>query len=350
MSDDTDVEAPGWDAITAATDRLYKGQKERHVAAMPPPGMGGEDVLNGISIFEGTGDEPHWHYVTYGLTELFGKESSDPDESGYGFELTFRLKRGDETEPPRWPFENLQALGRYVFDSGNVFEPGQYRQRLAPIVQQIETDIFSLIFVADPDLPAMDTPNGRMRFVQAVGITNDEMNAVWNVGVEKVRELLARQSPKLVTDIARKSVLEDQALRREVEEQAARDGSPTGFIHGDQVEVEPQGEKATIVFGATTVSALLAVLPFRLPFGQSLVMVAGNNWVTFERGEANAFHSEGSLAWLKLDEAGLRELTEALRPIEGSYALPCLPGLTLRVEPTPISYQGKVLYRIGEAD
>lgn len=350
MAESEDVEAPGWNAITAATDRLYAGQKERHVAAVPPPGAGGEDVLNGISIFEGAGDEPHWHYVTYGLSELFDKQSGDPDESGFGFELTFRLKRAEESEPPRWPFELLQGLGRYVFTTGRVFEPGQYRQRLAPILQETETQIFSLIFVADPDLPAIDTPNGRVRFVQAIGITNDEMNAVWNVGVETVQALLARHSPKLVTDIARQSVLADQAVLREVEERAARDGSPTGFIHGDRVEVEQDGTGVTIAFGATTVSALLAVLPHRLPFGQSLVMVGGNHWTTFDRAEANSVRAEGTLAWLKLDEAGLRQLTETLRPIEGRYTLPCLPGLVIRVEPTAISYQGRVIYRIGAAN
>lgn len=349
MADETDDAAPGWAAITAATDRLYAGQQERHVAAVPPPGLGGENVLNGISIFEGTGEAPHWHYVTYGLTELFDKDSDDPDESGFGFELTFRLKRGDETEPPRWPFELLEGLGRYVFTTGKVFEPGHYRQRLAPLVPDIRTDVFSLIFADDPDLAAMDTPNGRVRFVQAVGITNDELNAVWNVGVETVRDLLARQSPKLVTDIARVSVLADPALRREVEEQAARDGSPTEFIHGDRIEIEPDGERLAIVFGATSVSAILAVLPHRMRFGRSLVLVSGNNWVTFDRSEANTFSAEGTLAWLKLDDEGLRELGDTLRPREGSYALPCLPGLTLRVEPTEIHYEGRVVQRIGAA-
>lgn len=31
--------------------------------------------------------------MSYGLTELYSKETSDPDVSGFGFELTFRLAR-----------------------------------------------------------------------------------------------------------------------------------------------------------------------------------------------------------------------------------------------------------------
>lgn len=64
--------------------------------------------------------------------------------SGFGFELTFRLKREvGETAPPTWPAELMQGLARYVFQSGNrtkeqisasllclgckCFEPGQGR-------------------------------------------------------------------------------------------------------------------------------------------------------------------------------------------------------------------------------
>lgn len=39
--------------------------------------------------------------------------------SGFGFELTFRLKREPgETAPPTWPAELMQGLARYVFQSG----------------------------------------------------------------------------------------------------------------------------------------------------------------------------------------------------------------------------------------
>jgi suppressor of fused-like protein len=41
--------------------------------------------------------------------------------SGYGFELTLRLKKQPgETAPPAWPAELLQQLARYVFQTGLV--------------------------------------------------------------------------------------------------------------------------------------------------------------------------------------------------------------------------------------
>jgi len=45
--------------------------------------------------------------------------SAADEASGYGFELTFRLKREPgETAPPTWPAVLMQALARYVFQSG----------------------------------------------------------------------------------------------------------------------------------------------------------------------------------------------------------------------------------------
>ena len=39
--------------------------------------------------------------------------------SGFGFELTLRLKREeDDTCPPTWPAALMQSLARYVFKSG----------------------------------------------------------------------------------------------------------------------------------------------------------------------------------------------------------------------------------------
>ena len=56
--------------------------------------LGGNDPLDGISVY--TAKEPieHWHFVTYGFSELYEKETGDPENSGFGFELTFRLVKG----------------------------------------------------------------------------------------------------------------------------------------------------------------------------------------------------------------------------------------------------------------
>jgi len=61
---------------------------------------------------------------SFGLSDLHGDgrvhDVSGPETpSGFGFELTFRLKReSGETAPPTWPAAVMQALAKYVFQSG----------------------------------------------------------------------------------------------------------------------------------------------------------------------------------------------------------------------------------------
>ena len=79
----------GWDAIEAEFLRVYPGQtKPKHYGTIIKWILGGNDPLDGISVYDG-GD--FWHFVSFGLTEIYGKETDDPEISGYGYELTFKL-------------------------------------------------------------------------------------------------------------------------------------------------------------------------------------------------------------------------------------------------------------------
>ena len=53
---------------------------------------------------------------------LFNRYTGRDGPSGYGYELTFRLKKEPgESLPPTWPAELLQALARYVFQTGTIY-------------------------------------------------------------------------------------------------------------------------------------------------------------------------------------------------------------------------------------
>lgn len=116
-----------WGAIDQALEMFYPKQEPYHYAPMISYMLGGPDPLEGIRIYERKEPVPHWYYVTYGFSELYGKESSVAKISGYGFELTFRLKKETgETKPPSWVNHFLNNLARYVFSTGNGFEAGHY--------------------------------------------------------------------------------------------------------------------------------------------------------------------------------------------------------------------------------
>src|SRR4051794_9435935 len=104
MQDDN---APGWDAIEAVmAERLAVDGEPLHWSTGVLPGEAG---VYGISAYR----LPRlWFFVTFGLTELYEKESEDPAVSGWGFELTMRTPRleGDQ-QPPQWPMTLLARLG-----------------------------------------------------------------------------------------------------------------------------------------------------------------------------------------------------------------------------------------------
>lgn len=84
----SEVYAHGWDAIDREAKRIYPGQDNpKHYASLIKWRFGGPDPLDGISVFD-EGD--YWHFVTYGLSELYSKESEDKEWSGYGMEFTFK--------------------------------------------------------------------------------------------------------------------------------------------------------------------------------------------------------------------------------------------------------------------
>ena len=127
MSDNEEINTSGWDAIEQEFLRIYPGQENpKHYGTLVKWMFGGNDPLDGISIYDG-GD--YWHFVSFGLTELYDKECEDKDVSGYGFELTLKLKKYD-FEDTEAEFKNIcnifQIIARMSFERGELFFPYEY--------------------------------------------------------------------------------------------------------------------------------------------------------------------------------------------------------------------------------
>ena len=269
MQDEHDTtDTPGWDAINAALAPLYAGQEPRHYGTALPYTLGGQDPLDGISVYWADAPVPHWHYVTYGFSELYAKESSDADASGYGFELTFRLAAApgeDATStPPVWPLNLLQNLARYVFGSGNVFEDGHHLNANGPIALETDTRLCHLAFIADPQLPARDTANGHLQFLQLVGLTDEEMEAVKRWSTRDVLLALQPAMPLWITDLHRGNLLDDPALAAQVQQGSEREGSSTGMLFIETLQWRQEAGVTTLVLGAGQVSSVSELLGLRL--------------------------------------------------------------------------------------
>lgn len=338
MNDETEVTQAGFDAISHAMRRLYPDQEGVYYGTIIPAFLGGNDPLDGVEVWKSEKGIPHWHYVTYGFTELFEKESGDSDESGYGFELTFRLKRDGGEQPPAWPVSLLQNLARYVFSSGNVFGPGHHMDANGPIALETDTRLTALGFRTDPELGEMDTPNGHMAFLQVVGLTEDEMNAMmcWNGG--KFLTALEKQIPLCVTDLSRVSMMEDPGFRAVWQEGMERDGSSTGFLYMDELGIRLENGRAALRLGAGHNQTLVRMLRARVGKGRSLFLQGSSHAMLFRPGEQAGVSEEDGMPVLTLPADALEELCAVLQPHAGTYPLVAFP-LTVELVPTRITDQ-----------
>ena len=171
----------GWDAITEACERIYPEQKApKHYGTIISWQLGGNDPLDGISIYEG---EDYWHFVTYGLSELYEKESENKEISGYGMEFTFKLKK-DQYEDTEAEIKGicgiLQMIARLTFTKGEIFNPYEYLYtgQTEGIDTKMRSNITGFITIPDPQLQGINTPNGKVSFVELIGVTNHELLAI----------------------------------------------------------------------------------------------------------------------------------------------------------------------------
>lgn len=347
MSEEETDEAPGWDAITDACTAIYGDQEPSHWGTIIPAMLGGDDPLDGLSAYD-AGD--HWHYVTYGYSDLHFKEGDDPDWSGFGIEMTFRLTK-TEDEPPVWPCNLLQNLARYVFQTGNTFAPGHSMNANGPIAADRDTQLTCMVFAEDPQLGSIETPHGRVDFIQLVGITEAEkaMAASWNG--DGLVGLLRKDSELLVTDLARPDASEREEWVATANEGRAREGSSMGTSFASHLTVAVKGllkKRATVELSANIIDQLKLVLPGRLPFGNPYGIRGPDTWVGFVPGDEDGWaRREGGLE-VTLTDASMRAMLDGLEVRRGTYPVPGIPTLTLEVVPTEIKDRdGTVVEVIG---
>lgn len=210
-----ELSAPGWWAIDQALARVYPGQLPHQFTSQTAFEPESPSPLPAVAVYEvprakiaGVWHPAHWHYVGYGLSELFEKLSDDPDVSGFGFELTLRVPRADgEERPPAWGVRLIQALGRYVLLSGEGFDSGHRADLGGPLVPGVATELRGIACVPDPALGKIATPFGTLLFLQVIGLHADELAAFEPMDYERVVMMLAEVDHYGLTDLSRETWL-----------------------------------------------------------------------------------------------------------------------------------------------
>ena len=202
------VNVNGWDAITNLCDKMYPNQKNpKHYGTLISWELGGNDPLKGISIYDG-GD--YWHFITYVLSELYEKKSDVKDVSGYGMEFTFKLKKDNyenEENEIKCICGILQSIARITFTKGEKFNSYEYLYtgQTEGIDYNRKSNITGFITVPDDKFHEINTQNGKVNFVEFIGVTDNELKAIQKKQIT-VKELYKKIGSD-VTSYNRNSVI-----------------------------------------------------------------------------------------------------------------------------------------------
>lgn len=245
-----DGSGPGWDAITAAAARAHPGQRPVLLQAMNDArasGIGagaprtGTEALDAVAAYRAMEPFSHWHYIGYGLTDLYSEGSAADDgsalggydgqrparePSGLGFELTFRLADPGAfdpgSHPPMWPMELLQKLARWALAHERPVVPGDILDLGAPIDGDATTALVGLLAITDPTLAHIDAPAGHVDFVQLVGATAQDLADAKAWHVQGLLDLFGEVMGLGLTDVTRPSVRNLPGFQQRVEAGIAR--------------------------------------------------------------------------------------------------------------------------------
>ena len=140
------------------------------------------------------------------MSELYPSMAAFGAEySKWGYEMTMKV-RESYAETGTWALDLLAQLARYTYQTGNFFEPGAYipgdGSSLHP---ELNSAITGLAIVSDTTVAPIETVHGKVAFLQLVGLTQPELDALARDpdALDSILERMRADDPELVLDMRR---------------------------------------------------------------------------------------------------------------------------------------------------
>jgi suppressor of fused-like protein len=212
-----------------------------------------------------------------------------------------------------------------------------------PIEQGSSTLLHAAIFLRDPQLPPVATPNGRVEFLQVVGLTLDELEAISSWNAAAFLELRRRDDPLLLTDLSRASWLADASFAAQVARRTKQEGSSCGWL-AIVLECDTKSDPVCVRVQSIAVDGLKRRLLGRLPYGRELTLNGKDATVVFKPGKQSRMRLVEDAVTITLRDDHLVEFAELLRPHAGVCPVPGVKNVVLQVLRTEITDRhGKVV-------
>jgi hypothetical protein len=114
---------------------------------------------------------------------------------------------GEEKTPPVWVKHFLENLAAYVFNTNESFLPYQCLDAGGVICQDVDTKLTAIAFVEDKQLKTIDTPNGKVTFLQVIGLSAKELEIFSGDNYLQWLQKFTKNNMFGVTDLLRKEIL-----------------------------------------------------------------------------------------------------------------------------------------------
>ena len=135
--------------------------------------FGGIDPLDEVDVYI---CKDYYHFVTYGFSELYEKQSNINDISGYGMEFTLMLDKENITDDDLEDlYDLIQDIAKATFDEGEIFKEYDYIDFGDNIYS---SRISGFIIVPDPLAKEISTLNGKVKFLLLVGVTKEDIENI----------------------------------------------------------------------------------------------------------------------------------------------------------------------------
>ncbi|MFN7132531.1 MAG: suppressor of fused domain protein [Myxococcales bacterium] len=308
-----------------ALDRLYPTERDFRFGVTAGEGED-EAPLAEIVAYRASKPIPHWHYVTYGLSELGRKTSNDPSLSGFGVEYTLRLV-ADGEQPPFWPMNLLRWVAARVWQTREPLDPSHSMNLPPGMLEEVSPGVEGLGFLQDAELGSIDTPNGKVTFVNVIPLAQREW---WLLGAwdfDKYLDAVRSQQGDLLWRVGRGSVLEGPR-GAELLAQVERDGS------SQSVDFTPIAwTDRELVLDSVSRDVVIKFLRYRLAYGRDAAIVSGTRKATLAVGEWG-MQCSGEACRVSIPQEQARALADALAAAGDGATLAQPRGVQFRLELT----------------
>ena len=130
--------------------------------------------------------------------------------SGWGFELTCRVPAATDNFKDDWVSNWMQRIAEYLAASGAVLEPFHHKGMTQTLSDNEEFADWCSPLIR---FSVRHAETGAFSFLQMVGLTRNELDALRSWDARQFVELVQERNPLLLTDARRPSISGDPGVR-----------------------------------------------------------------------------------------------------------------------------------------